>query len=293
MRPGKRKHYRLAVEAPCVVKIITGGPQPQTSSAFKGMVKDVSAAGLLVNTDTLRDGAVAIFPELEKPGASRPKPNTLLIKFSLPNEQDPFVAYCEPRWYDNADLSDPYEYQIGSRIIRLRRRDMERLQKYLHKYGQGEDTQEYQRRYNIDAAGEKFDKAEYSKFYDAVLPLRYRIVSAKDGSRSNLSRTTTHQISLSGVNAEVPTMSVDGIDMVFDDTPTLRNSLELEITLPGQVRSVTATGEVHLAERFPSRDGYKYFVGIRFRKIPPRDLSALARFIKGKPAAENLAEKPR
>ena len=85
--------------------------------------------------------------------------------------------------------------------------------------------------------------------------MRFRIISAKDGKRSSLCRTTTHQVSLAGVNAEVTTMTVDNVDMVFDDTPMNRNKLEIEISIPGEVNPVTATGEVHWTERFPSKSG--------------------------------------
>lgn len=295
MQPGKRKHYRLAVESPCIVKVIQEDRGTQASPGFKGMLKDISVAGLLINIEKLKQGDCAIFPEITKPGQTKPKPSTLAIKFTLPHEEKPFVVYFEPRWYDDADLSDPYEYQIGGRIIRIGRRDMDRLQKYLRIYGDSTDTQEFQRLYRSDLMSpeEEVGKTQPSKFYDAVLPMRFRIISTKDGKQSSLCRTTTHQVSLSGVNAEVTTMTVDNIDMVFDETPMDRNKLELEISIPGENSPVIATGEVHWAERFPSKDGYKYFVGIRFLNVSPQDLGLLARFIKGKPVGKNLAKRSR
>jgi hypothetical protein len=46
-------------------------------------------------------------------------------------------------------------------------------------------------------------------------------------------------------------------------------------------------------ERFPSKDGYKYNVGIKFLKISSKDLSVIAQYIKGKPVAEDMAKKVR
>jgi hypothetical protein len=297
MQKDKRRQYRLPVEAPCVLKIIPEGASSQTAVPFKGMLKDVSVGGLLVNTDTLREEGVSIFPEADKPGVPKPKPRTLLIKFSLPDEREPFVAHVEPRWYDQADLSDPYEYQIGGRIIRIGKGDMARLQKYVRAHGQQEDLQEYKRRYKMSPPGidtvEEVGKGKRSKFFDAVLPLQYRIICAKDRKRTSPFRTTTQQISLSGVNAEVTTLNVDGVDMVFDDTPMKRNALEMELSIPGQAHPVSATGEVHWLERFPSKDSYKYYVGIKFLKISSKDLGVIAQHIKGKPEAKDMAKKAR
>ena len=55
MQQDKRRHYRLPMEAPCVFKIVRDGGSTQDAVSFKGMLKDVSVGGLLVNTDTLRE----------------------------------------------------------------------------------------------------------------------------------------------------------------------------------------------------------------------------------------------
>ena len=92
MQSGKRKYYRLAVESPCVIKVIREGLGTQSSPSFKGMLKDVSLTGLLINIEKLKQDDLAIFPEMTKPGQKKPKPNTLAVKFSLPHEENPFVV---------------------------------------------------------------------------------------------------------------------------------------------------------------------------------------------------------
>lgn len=290
MQPGKRKYYRLSLEASCDIKIIGGDNTQTTSSPFKGILKDISIGGLLLNTNCLSYDQIPIFPQLNVSHAPKPKANTLLLRFALPHEKDPFVVYCEPRWYDDADLGDPYEYQIGGRITRIGKNDLQRLQKYLLTHGNPIELSHYQQEKEKAHVSARIEDqpniVKPSKFYDAVVPLRYRITSAQTGRQSQFYRTTTRQLSLSGVCIEVETMVVDTIDMVFDDTPIKRNTLELEISIPGQASPVSAVGEVHWAERFPGKDGYLYHVGIQFIKIAPQDLRTIAQFIRGKPESK-------
>jgi hypothetical protein len=64
--PGKRQHYRLAVEAPVAFKIIRGKNLHERNPHFSGMLKDISLGGLQFGTDTLSHDNVYIFNEFEK-----------------------------------------------------------------------------------------------------------------------------------------------------------------------------------------------------------------------------------
>jgi len=291
--PGKRKYYRLSVEAPCLIKITREGDSPEASSVFRGMLKDISFKGILLATDHLYCDGIPIFPPRKNPDDPKPEYSSLLVKFTLPLEKDPFVISCEPRWHDTADLGDPFEHHIGARITRISKPDLDRLKQYLRDHGDLIDLEQYlMTSSSTTITPEPPVNLKTSKFYEAVLPIRYRAISASNGRQSRYCRSTTQQISLSGVCIEAETMTIDDIDLVFDDTPVKRNTLEIAISIPGQAEPVLVVGEVHWAERFPSKDGYKYQVGIQFLRISPQHRRILAELIRGKPEANDVANRP-
>lgn len=289
MFPGKRKYYRLSIEVPCAFKIIKGKNPEEVSPPLKGVVKDVSLEGLQFVTDTLHHANLFIFNEFEKGQDPDFKPNFLLIKFFFPGEEEPFILYGMPRWWSEADLSESFDYQIGVRYMRARKEDLLRLKNSIDRHGDKEKLSIYAQKKQEDdekkALADKIAQVPASKYGVAVLPMRYKIISGKDGKESRYRGGMTRNLSLSGLCAGVETMTIDNFHMAFDQDPLKRNTILLEITIPGQTQPVTTLGEARWFELSNSQDRYKYDVGIKFLKISERDKYKIAQYISHKPEA--------
>ena len=284
MVPGNRKHYRLSIKSPLAFKIIKGKNPEEKSPPFKGMLKDISLGGLQFGTNILNYKGLYVFNEFEMKQDLNFKPNLLLIKFTLPGEKDPFIVYCHPRWYSQGDLVDPFEYYIGARYIRITKADLLRISNYIRRHGDIEDLRKYYQKRKGEETKGKVQEVEPQKYAVAVVPLRYRIISGQSRKQSRPKEAKTRNLSITGLCAMVETMDIDNLNMVFDDTPLKRNSILLEIFIPGQEKPLTAIGEVRWFERSKSSESkYNYHVGIKFLKITEKDKSIIAEYIKDKP----------
>lgn len=282
MEPGKRQHFRLDIKSPLAFKIIRGKNLEEKSPPLNGMIKDISVGGLQFGTNTLHHEDLYIFNEFERTRDFNFKPNLLLVRFFLPEEENPFVMYGQPRWSGRGDLVDPYEYYIGVKFVKVKKEDLIRLQAYIQKHSNEEELKNF---YQQKKEGERRKKTEeimIQKYALATLPIRYQIICAKGGKRSRVVNASTRNLSVFGLCAKVGDMDVDGINMIFDTTPLNRNTLQLEIAIPKQ-KPLCVTGEVRWFERISGEEKYNYNVGIKFLKISENDLKAIVEFIKDKP----------
>ena len=282
MEPGKRQDFRLGIKTPLAFKIIRGKNLEEKSPPLNGMIKDISVGGLQFGTNTLNHEDLYIFNEFERARDRNFKPNLLLIRFFLPEEENPFVMYGQPRWSGQGDLVDPYEFYIGVKFVKIKKEDLTSLQAYIQKHGDEEELKNF---YQQKEEGERRKKAEeimIQKYVLATLPIRYQIICARGEKRSRVVNALTRNLSVLGLYAKVEDMDVDGINMIFDTTPVNRNTLQLEIAIPKQ-KPLCVTGEVRWFERISWEGKYNYNVGIKFLKISENDLKAIVEFIKDKP----------
>jgi len=288
MLPKNRTYYRLAVESPLVFKIIRGKNPEEMSPPLKGMVKDLSVGGLQFGTNVLSHERLFIFNEFEMRQGEEFKPNFLLLKFPLPGEDKPIILYCQPRWYGQGDLVDPFEYNIGAKYFRAAREDLIRLRNYIQKHGDQKDLEAYaqkrKEREQKEQLSGKIDRVLWQKNALVSVPLRYRVVSGQDGRQSRALEAATRNISLTGLCAKVEAMDIDGLHLVFDETPVKRNTIVLEIFIPGEKKPLSVIGEVRWFERAIDETRYNYNVGIRFLKVSAKDKLAIAQHIEDKPA---------
>jgi hypothetical protein len=295
MLRGKRKHYRLSVECPCTFTIIRGKEPEEMSPALTGLLQDISPEGLQFMADVLRHERLSIFNEFEKADDPLYKPNLLLLQFSLPAEDEVLSVLGKPQWWTQADLGEPFDYHIGMRFMGTKEAAVLRLGAYIEKHGNSRDLESYARKQKEEnhrkALAEKTAAVPVSKYGVAGLPMRFRIVSGKDGKESRSVRALTRNLSVAGLCAGVETTQVDDLHMAFDQDPLMRNKILLEISIPGQTQPVSAIGEVRWVELSTSGDRYKYDAGIKFLRISDQDKYKIAQYIKDKPEAR-IMEKP-
>ena len=282
MEPGVRQHYRLPIQSPVAFKIIRGKNLDERTPPLNGMIKDISLGGLQFATNTLNHGDLFIFNEFERTRDRAFKPNLLLVKFSLPGEEQPFIIYCQPRWNDRGDIVDTYEFYIGVKFIKVKPEDLARLQDYIQKHSNEEELKNfYQQKQQADRR-RKTEEILIQKYVLVALPIRYQIISPKEGKKSRPINAVTRNLSAFGLCAQVENMDADDIHMVFNDTPLNRNTIQLEIAIPKQ-QPFSVIGEVRWFERVSGEGKYNYNVGIKFLKISEKDIKTIVEFIKDKP----------
>ena len=295
MLPGKRKYYRLSVASPCTFSIIRGKNPEEMSPPLSGILKDISLEGLQFMTDTLRHERLSIFNEFEKADDPLYKSNLLLVHFFLPNEDEPLAVRGKPQWWAQADLGEPFDYHIGIRFIRAKEADVLRLRNYIEKHGNSTDLEIYAQKRRQEnqrkVLAEQTATVSVLKYGVAGLPMRFKIVSGQDGKESRFMKALTRNLSVAGLCAGVEAIHVDNLHMAFDRDPVKRNTILLEISIPGQIEPVTAAAEVRWFELSTSGDRYKYDVGIKFLRISDRDKYKIAQYIKDKPEAR-MKEEP-
>lgn len=282
MELGKRQHYRLPIQGPVAFKIIRGKNPDERTPPLNGVIKDISLGGLQFGTNTLNHGELYIFNEFERLRDQAFKPNILLVRFSLPGEEEPFIIYCQPRWSDRGDLMDTYEFYIGVKFIKAKPEDLTRLQNYIRKNGNEEELKNFYQQKKEEDRKRKTEEILIQKYVLAALPIRYQIISSKEGKKSRAINAVTRNLSAFGLCAQVESMDTDNIHMVFDDTPLNRNTIQLEIAIPKQ-QPFSVIGEVRWFERVSGEEKYKYNVGIKFLKISEKDVRTIVEFIRDKP----------
>ena len=282
MEPGKRQHYRLPIQGPVAFKIIRGKNPDERTPPLNGVIKDISLGGLQFGTNTLNHGELYIFNEFERLRDQAFKPNILLVRFSLPGEEEPFIIYCQPRWSDRGDLMDTYEFYIGVKFIKAKPEDLTRLQNYIRKHGNEEELKNFYQQKKEEDRKRKTEEILIQKYVLAALPIRYQIISSKEEKKSRAINAVTRNLSAFGLCAQVESMDTDNIHMVFDDTPLNRNTIQLEIAIPKQ-QPFSVIGEVRWFERVSGQEKYKYNVGIKFLKISEKDIRTIVEFIRDKP----------
>ena len=296
MLPKKRTYYRLAVESPLVFKIIRGKNPEEMSPPLKGMVKDISVGGLQFGTNVVNHEKLFIFNEFEMRRDEEFKSNFLLLKFSLPGEEKPCIVYCQPQWYGQGDLVDPFEYNIGAKYFQGTKEDLVRLRNYIQEHGDKNDLQTYvqkrKERERKEQLPGKIDGFLQQKYALASIPLRYKIISGQDGRQTRSQEAETRNISVSGLCARVEAMDIDDLHMVFDETPVKRNTIVLEIFIPGEEKPLPAIGEVRWFERAIAETRYHYNVGIRYLKIAEKDKHVIAKYIDDKPTDVTSLKSP-
>ena len=282
MEPGKRQHFRLPVQSPVAFKIIRGKNLDERTPPLSGMIKDISLGGLQFGTNTLNHEELYIFNEFERTKDRAFKPNLLLIKFSLPGEEKPFIIYCQPRWNDRGDLVDAYDFYIGVKFIKVKQEDLARLRDYIQTHSNEEELKNFYQQKKEEDRRKKTEEILIQKYVLAAIPISYQIISSKEGKKSRPLNAVTRNLSAFGLCAQVEDMDVDGIHMVFNDTPLNRNSLQVEIVIPNQ-KPFSVIGEVRWFERISGEGKYNYNVGIKFLKISEKDVKTIVEFIKDKP----------
>ena len=282
MEPGKRQHYRLPIQGPVAFKIIRGKNPDERTPPLNGVIKNISLGGLQFGTNTLNHGELYIFNEFERIRDQAFKPNILLVRFSLPGEEEPFIIYCQPRWSDRGDLMDTYEFYIGVKFIKAKPEDLTRLQNYIRKHGNEEELKNFYQQKKEEDRRKKTEEILIQKYVLAALPIRYQIISSKEGKKSRPINAVTRNLSAYGLCAQVEDMDTDDVHMVFNDTPLNRNTIQLEISIPKQ-QPFSVIGEVRWFERVSGEEKYKYNVGIKFLKISEKDIRTIVEFIRDKP----------
>ena len=284
----RRDYYRLPVEGPMLFKIVKGEDPEEESPSYKGLLKDVSLGGVRFGTNRLNHGNKYIFAGPKERHAEEYKPQELLMHFSLPGEKGSFFSYCRPQWHDEADLADPFDYYVGAKYTRGRKADFLLMHSYIQKHADKEDLTKYsQRKKEIKKRKEEskfiIDASLLQKRAVAAVPLRYKIISYDKRKESRFEEAETHNLSLTGICAKVKDTDVDDLNMAFDKTPAMPNSIALEVGIPGQKGPVKALGEVRWSQKSALGSKYHFLVGIRFLRITERDKSIIADFIKDKP----------
>ena len=111
------------------------------------------------------------------------------------------------------------------------------------------------------------------------LHMKYLIISGKDEMKiSRSAHGTVEDISISGLTFQAQSMRIDDLHLSYNDSPSLRNKLTLEIDLPGGQR-VTAMGEVSWYERSFAMPDKDYHIGVTFKEIHDEDRSTLKRYL--------------
>jgi hypothetical protein len=282
MEPSKRQHYRLPIQSPVAFKIIRGKNLDERTPPLNGMIKNISLGGLQFGTNTLNHGDLFIFNEFERVRDRAFKPNVLLVRFSLPGEEEPFIIYCQPRWSDQGDLVDSYEFYIGVKFIKAKPGDLERLQDYIQNHSNQAALKNFYQQKKDEYRKRKTEEILIQKYVLAALPIRYQIISSKENKKSRAINAVTRNLSAFGLCVQVEDIDADGIHMVFNDTPLNRNTLQLEISIPKQ-QPFSVIGEVRWFERVSGEGKYNYNVGIKFLKISEKDIKTIVDYIKDKP----------
>jgi len=286
MEPEDRKYFRLPVQTPLVFKIIRGKNPEEKSPPFSGTLKDISLGGIQFGTNTLNYGELYVFNEFERTRDRDFKPNLLLVKFSLPGEGEPFIIYCHPRWSGQGDLVDTFDFYIGARYAKIKKEDILRLQAYIQGHGDENALQRFYHQKKEDDRKRKTEEILIQKYVRATLPIRYQIISTDGEKKSRPVNAVTYNLSAFGLCAQVEDIDVDGLHMVFNDSPMKRNTLQIEISIPAQ-QTFTIIGEVRWFERISGKSKYNYTVGIKFLKVSEKDIKTIVEFIKDKPDDES------
>jgi hypothetical protein len=282
MEPENRQHYRLPVQRPVYFKILRGKNLDERTPPLSGMIKNISLGGIQFGTNTLNHGDLHIFNEFERTIGQTFRPNLLLVKFSLPEEKEPFIIFCHPRWSARGDLVDPYEFYIGVKFIKAKSEDLERLRDYIYKNSNEAELKNFYHQKNKSDRKKKTEEILIQKYVLAALPIRYQIISAKDGKMSLPVNAVTRNLSAFGLCAQVENMDMGGIHMVFNDNPINRNTLHLEILI-SRHKTLSVIGEVMWFERVSGKENYNYNVGVKFLKISEKDIKTIVDFLRDKP----------
>lgn len=109
--------------------------------------------------------------------------------------------------------------------------------------------------------------------------MKFLIISGKDEMKiSRSAHGTVEDISLSGMIFQTAEMRIDDLHLSYNDTPSIRNKLTLEIDLPGTHR-VTAMAEVSWYERSFAKNDRDYHVGVTFKEINEEDRKILRSYL--------------
>lgn len=111
------------------------------------------------------------------------------------------------------------------------------------------------------------------------LLMKYLVVSGKDEMKISRSMDAkVEDLSLTGLVFQTPTMKVDGLHLSYDESPSLRNKLTIEINLPNR-RKINAIGEVSWYEKSFVKADPVYHVGVNFKEMSRDDREALRDYL--------------
>ena len=114
-----------------------------------------------------------------------------------------------------------------------------------------------------------------------LLTLRYRVISGwTKHKKSKPVLGIIQNISSDGLCLKTNTLEVDGLHLSFDDTPLVRNKLEIDLDLPNSEKTIHITGEVEWYEKERGRNKDFYLVGVSFVKIREEDRRILDDYIE-------------
>jgi hypothetical protein len=212
----------------------------------------------------------------------------MLMHFSLPGQKESFFSYCRSQWFDEADLADPFDYYIGAKHTRGRKVDFQMMHGYIQKHGDKNELARYSQRKREAKQRKKepkstIDLSMCQKRAVAAVALRFKIISYDNRKVSRFEEAITQNLSPTGLCAKVKDIDIDDLNMVFDTTPAMPNSIAMEVDIPAQMRPVKALGEVCWSQKSAGGGKYHYLVGIRFFRITARDERVIADYIKDKP----------
>ncbi len=115
----------------------------------------------------------------------------------------------------------------------------------------------------------------------ARISVRFRVVRERSGLEvSQPVLGHLRDISRQGMAMETAEILVDGLHISYDDHPSQRNKLYLQMELPG-IGSLKAVGETIWYERIPGSQPL-FAVGVRFVEMTPEDSEKLLRFLREK-----------
>jgi hypothetical protein len=137
------------------------------------------------------------------------------MKFSLPEQEEPFIIYCQPVWSNRGDIVDANEFYIGVKFAKVKPEDLVRLHEYIQFHSKEEELKKFYQQKEVATRKKKTEEVMTPKYALAALPIRYQIISSREGKRSRLISAKTLNLSVFGLCAQVETIDVDGLHMVL------------------------------------------------------------------------------
>ncbi len=125
----KRKFQRLDYSLEVAVEIVTGGEAPTVLPPVKLKSRNISLSGICLETKVLDMHGIDLLS-----GSPYARENLLHMKIELIPEEAPFSAIGEVRWYDVAQDSAEFMYQIGVAFVQIKYSGKKQLARFLKKY---------------------------------------------------------------------------------------------------------------------------------------------------------------